>query len=222
MGIGGYMMKISKYILIFSSILLLAGCNFGESTEQKLSNILTEIYDLEADYRDVQEELAETESKEQANFQQMMELTKDQKEELTTMVEDTATLLETRLALVEKEAASLNSTSDGIKQISTLITDTKDATEKESLKKMETSLKERITTYEEVTNNYNELATMQQDLYNMLIDESADVTAIQEQVQEVNMHNELVQQSVQKFNDATNRVNEVKEEVLTSLQKDEK
>lgn len=87
---------------------------------------------------------------------------------------------------------------------------------------METSLKERITTYEEVTNNYNELATMQQDLYNMLIDESADVTAIQEQVQEVNMHNELVQQSVQKFNDATNRVNEVKEEVLTSLQKDEK
>lgn len=222
MGIGGYMMKISKYILIFSSILLLAGCNFGESTEQKLSNILTEIYDLEADYRDVQEELAETESKEQANFQQMMELTKDQKEELTTMVEDTATLLENRLALVEKEAASLNSTSDGIKQISTLITDTKDATEKESLKKMETSLKERITTYEEVTNNYNELATMQQDLYNMLIDESADVTAIQEQVQEVNMHNELVQQSVQKFNDATNRVNEVKEEVLTSLQKDEK
>ncbi|MEK3978239.1 YkyA family protein [Psychrobacillus sp. FSL K6-2836] len=215
-------MKISKYILIFSSILLLAGCNFGESTEQKLSNILTEIYDLEADYRDVQEELAETESKEQANFQQMMELTKDQKEELTTMVEDTATLLENRLALVEKEAASLNSTSDGIKQISTLITDTKDATEKESLKKMETSLKERITTYEEVTNNYNELATMQQDLYNMLIDESADVTAIQEQVQEVNMHNELVQQSVQKFNDATNRVNEVKEEVLTSLQKDEK
>lgn len=135
MGIGGYMMKISKYILIFSSILLLAGCNFGESTEQKLSNILTEIYDLEADYRDVQEELAETESKEQANFQQMMELTKDQKEELTTMVEDTATLLENRLALVEKEAASLNSTSDGIKQISTLITDTKDATEKESLKK---------------------------------------------------------------------------------------
>lgn len=134
MGIGGYMMKISKYILIFSSILLLAGCNFGESTEQKLSNILTEIYDLEADYRDVQEELAETESKEQANFQQMMELTKDQKEELTTMVEDTATLLENRLALVEKEAASLNSTSDGIKQISTLITDTKDATEKESLK----------------------------------------------------------------------------------------
>ena len=44
---------------------------------------------------------------------------------------------------------------------------------------------------------------MQQDLYNMLVDESADVTAIQEQVQEVNKHNELVQQSVQKFNEAT-------------------
>ncbi|WP_419961487.1 YkyA family protein [Psychrobacillus sp. BM2] len=215
-------MKIRKYILIFSSILLLAGCNFGESTEQKLSNILSEIYDQEADYRDVQEELAETESKEQANFQQMMELTKDQKEELATMVEDTATLLDTRLALVEKEAASLNSTSDGIKQISTLISETKEPSKKENLKQIETALKERITAYEDVTINYNELATMQQDLYNMLVDDSADVTAIQEQVQEVNKHNELVKQSVQKFNDATERVNQVKEEVLTSLQKDEK
>lgn len=222
MGIGGYMMKINKFVLILSSILLLAGCNFGESTEEKLSNILTEIYDQEADYRDVQKELAETESKEQANFQKMMELTKDQKEELTTMVEDTATLLETRLTLVEKEAASINATTEGIKKINTLISETKEASEKESFKKMETSLEERITAYEEVTTNYNELADLQQNLYNMLIDESADITVIQAQVQDVNMHNEVVKKSVEKFNEATARVNEVKEEVLTSLQKDEK
>jgi len=215
-------MKISKFVLIISSILLLTSCNFGESTEEKLSNILTEIYDLEADYRDVQEKLVETESNEQANFQKMMELTKDQKEELTTMVEDTATLLETRLALVEKEAASINATSDGIKQINTLISETKEASEKDSLKQMENSLEERITAYKEVTTNYNELAAKQQDLYNMLVDESADITTIQAQVQEVNVLNEAVQKSVQKFNEATVRVNEVKEEVLTSLQKEEK
>lgn len=222
MGIGGYMMKINKFVLTLSSILLLAGCNFGESTEEKLSNILTEIYDQEADYRDVQKELAETESKEQANFQKMMELTKDQKEELTTMVEDTATLLETRLTLVEKEAASINATTEDIKKINTLISETKEASEKETLKKMETSLEERITAYEEVTTNYNELADLQQNLYNMLIDESADITVIQAQVQDVNMHNEVVKKSVEKFNEATARVNEVKEEVLTSLQKDGK
>ena len=221
MDIGGYMMKISKYVLVICSILLLVGCNFEESTEEKLSEILTEIYDLEADYRDVQEELAETESKEQVNFQQMMELTKDQKDELTTMVEDTATLLETRLGLVEKEAASINATSDVIKKINTLISETKEATEKENLKQMETSLQERISAYEEVTNNYTELAEMQKDLYSMLVDESADVTVIQERVQEVNTHNELVKQSVQKFNDATVRVNKVTEEVLTSLQKED-
>ncbi|MFJ7825106.1 YkyA family protein [Psychrobacillus sp. NPDC096623] len=214
-------MKLRKYIIMFSSILLLTGCNFGESTEEKLSNILTEIYDLEADYRDVQKELAETETKEQANFQQMMELTKDQKEELTTMVEDTATLLDARLALVEKEAASLKATSDGISKLTTLISETKEASDKESLKQMETTLKERIAAYEELTNNYNELATKQQDLYNMLVDDTAEVTSIQEQVQVVNKHNELVQESVQKFNEATKRVNEVKDEVLTSLQKDE-
>lgn len=87
---------------------------------------------------------------------------------------------------------------------------------------METSLEERITAYEEVTTNYNELADLQQNLYNMLIDESADITVIQAQVQDVNMHNEVVKKSVEKFNEATARVNEVKEEVLTSLQKDGK
>lgn len=207
---------------MFSSILLLTGCNFGESTEEKLSNILTEIYDLEADYRDVQKELAETEKKEQENFQKMMELTKDQKDELTTMVQDTASLLDVRLALVAKEADSLDATSDGISKLTTLISETKEASDKESLKQMETSLKERIAAYEEVTNNYNELAIMQQDLYDLLLDDSANITSIQEQVQEVNKHNELVQQSVQKFNEATQRVNEMKDEVLTSLQKDEK
>ena len=216
------MMKISKYIIMISSILLLTGCNFGESTEEKLSNVLTEIYDLEADYRDVQKELAETEAKEQANFQQMMELTKDQKEELTKMVQDTETLLDARLALVEKEAASLKATSTGIEKLTTLISETKEASDKESLKKMEATLKERVVAYEDVTNNYNELATLQQDLYNMLVDDAADINLVQEQVQEVNKRNELVKQSVQKFNEATQRVNEVKEEVLASLQKDEK
>ena len=110
-------MKKWKYVIPLCFVLLLSACSFGEATEEKLSNILTEIYNLEADYRDVQTQLAETEQKEQANFQSMMELTKDQKEELTTQVEETSQLLEERLVLVEKEAASIKSASEKLTEI---------------------------------------------------------------------------------------------------------
>ena len=52
----------------------------------------------------------------------------------------------------------------------------------------------------------------------MLIEEAAEVTTIQEQVDEVNKQNEVVQQSVETFNELTAELNKVKDEVFTALQ----
>lgn len=212
-------MKKWKYVVPLCFVLLLSACSFGETTEEKLSNILTEIYNLEAGYRDVQTQLAETEQKEQANFQSMMELTKDQKEELTAQVEKTAQLLKERLVLVEKEASSIKSASDKQTDIDKLLSETKEESEKASIQKVENALKDRYDAYEELTEHYNALANLQKSLYDMLIEESADVTTIQKQVEEVNKQNEVVQQSVAKFNELTSELNTVKDEVFTALQK---
>ncbi|SER59694.1 YkyA family protein [Psychrobacillus sp. OK032] len=213
-------MKKWKYVIPLCFVLLLSACSFGQTTEDKLSNILTEIYNLEADYRDVQTQLAETEQKEQANFQSMMELTKDQKEELTKQVEETAQLLEERLVLVEKEAASIKSASEKLTDIDALISESDEASEKESIQKIEEALKNRYTAYSDLTEQYNALASLQEKLYKMLIHEAAEVTTIQAQVDEVNKQNEVVQQSVETFNELTAELNKIKEEVFTSLQKE--
>lgn len=211
-------MKKWKYVIPLCFVFLLSACSFGESTEEKLSNILTEIYNLEADYRDVQTQLAETEQKEQAYFQSMMELTKDQKEELTTQVEATSQLLEERLALVEKEAVSIKGASEKLTAIGGLLSETDSESEKENIKKVEEALKNRYTAYNDLTEQYHALASLQEKLYNMLIEEEAEVTTIQEQVAEVNKQNDVVQQSVETFNELTVELNKVKEEVFTSLQ----
>lgn len=211
-------MKKWKYVIPLCFVFLLSACSFGESTEEKLSNILTEIYNLEADYRDVQTQLAETEQKEQANFQSMMELTKDQKEELTTKVEETSLLLEERLTLVEKEATSIKGASEKLTAIDTLLSETDSESEKESIQKIEEALKNRYTAYDDLTEQYHTLASLQEKLYNMLIEEAAEVTTIQEQVAEVNKQSDIVQQSVETFNELTAELNKVKEEVFTSLQ----
>ncbi|MFJ7970593.1 YkyA family protein [Psychrobacillus sp. NPDC096389] len=214
-------MKKWKYVIPLCFVFLLSACSFGESTEEKLSNILTEIYNLEADYRDVQTQLAETEQKEQANFQSMMELTKDQKEELTTQVEETSLLLEERLTLVEKEAASIKSASEKLSAIDGLLSETDSESEKENIKKIEEAFKNRYTSYDDLSDQYQALASLQEKLYNMLIEDEAEVATIQEQLEEVNKQNDVVQQSVETFNELTTELNKVKEEVFTSFQKED-
>ncbi|MDF2065656.1 YkyA family protein [Bacillus sp. Cr_A10] len=215
-------MKKMKYLVILCSILFLSACSFGQQTEEKLSNILTELYESESDYRAVQSELIAIEKKEQANFQSMMELTKDQKEELTKQVGETSKLLEERLVLVEKEAASITKASEKLKQLQTLISETKDESEKANLEKMEEALKNRYAAYDALTEEYNSLASLQEELYNLLITEEAEVKTIQNKVAEVNKQNEVVKKAVEKFNELTTQLNKVKEDIFTSLQEEKK
>ncbi|MEI4771798.1 YkyA family protein [Psychrobacillus sp. FJAT-51614] len=215
-------MKKIKYFVVLCSILFLSACSFGQQTEDKLSNILNEIYESESDYRDVQSELVAIEKKEQANFQSMMELTKDQREELTKQVDETAKLLEERLVLVEKEAASIKKASEKMKQLDTLISETKDESEKASLEKIKEALNHRYEAYDSLTEEYNSLASLQDELYNLLINEEAEVNMIQGKVSEVNKQNEVVKKAVEKFNELTTQLNQVKEEIFTSLQEENK
>ncbi|MEK4244914.1 YkyA family protein [Psychrobacillus sp. FSL K6-2684] len=214
-------MKKIKFIIPLSMLLLLTACSFGESTEEKLSNVLTEIYETEKGYREVQPLLAETELKELTNFQSMMELTQDQQDELSAQVEATATLLEERLALVKKEKESIAKANEKLADLEAVISDAKEESEKESIRLVEEALKNRYAAHDKLVEQYNSLASLQESLYNMLVDEEANVTSIQEKVAEVNKQNEVVQHSVKEFNDLTTHLNEVKDQAFSTLQNQE-
>ncbi|MGE7977981.1 YkyA family protein [Psychrobacillus sp. NPDC093200] len=214
-------MKKIKFIIPLSMLLLLTACSFGESTEEKLSNVLTEIYETEKGYREVQPLLAETELKELTNFQSMMELTQDQQDELSAQVEATATLLEERLALVKKEKESIAKANEKLVDLEAVISDAKEESDKESIRLVEEALKNRYAAHDKLVEQYNSLASLQESLYNMLVDEEANVTSIQEKVAEVNKQNEVVQQSVKEFNDLTTHLNEVKDQAFSTLQNQE-
>jgi len=199
-------------------LLLLSACSLNDTTEQKLSNILSEVYELESEYRDVQADLAEVEIKEQANFQSMMELTQDQKDELTAQVEDTVKLLDERLSLVEKEKDSIEAARAKLEDLYTLASDTEDETEKESIKNVQKALENRYDAYDALIGEYTTLASLQEDLYDMLIDEEANIGTIQDLVEQVNKQNVIVQEAVNSFNDLTTDLNNVKKEAFTALQ----
>ena len=213
-------MKNLTIIVSFMSLFLLSACSYGDSTQEKLSKVLSDIYEAESGYREVQTPLKDTELKEQANFQSMMELTQDQKEELKTQVEETASLLDERMKLVDKEKEAITKASEKLPDLETVISEVKEETEKESIRLVEDALKNRYDSYDHLVEQYNSLASLQEALYNMLIDEDADVVKIQEQVANVNEQNEAVQKAVQEFNELTTRLNEVKAQAFSTLEKE--
>lgn len=213
-------MKKIIFLSILCMITFLSACSFGETTEKKLSNILTEIYDSEKEYRDVQVNIAELEIKEQSSFLSMMELTQEQKENLVPLVEQTASLLDERLLLVERESASIKQASEKVSNLETLISETKEEAVQAELLKIKEALQSRYTTYEDVKKEYTILANLQKELYNTLVEENIEVSLIQEKVKKVNKQNEIVQKNVQQFNDLTTQLNQVKSEVFSSIKQE--
>ena len=67
--------------------------------------------------------------------------------------------------------------------------------------------------------NIKNSTSLQKELYGMLIAEEIELKGLKDKVGEVNEQNEVVQLAVNSFNDATVKVNVLKEDVFSSLQK---
>ena len=202
---------------ILSTSLFLSACSMGTSSEEELSASLEKMHEQEQGYRDAQEKLANLERKEQSTFNATMELTQEQKEEVSLKVEELKASLAERLTLLKEEDESIEKAQKSLSSFESLVKDTKDDKVKTSLKDLKTSIEDRYEAHEVVSNEYQKLTELQISLYDMLADESTEQTQLQEQVNSVNKQNDAVQAAINAFNDATKKVNEVKSSVYDSL-----
>lgn len=210
---------MKKYVIGFFLIgaLLLSGCSFGSSIESRLSNVLSTMFSAEEKYREVQTDLKDLETKEQIVFKETMALTQEQPDELKINVDELETLLEERLVLISKEEESMKKAKESISLFDEIIekADKKDIGDIEKLKE---ELYKRYSSHAEVVVEYIELASIQKELYAMLKNETTNLAVLQEKVEDVNKQNETVQQTIQKFNESTTKVNELKEDIMTKLE----
>jgi chromosome segregation ATPase len=201
-----------------STSLLLSACSMGaSSSEEKLSASLEKVYEEEQGYRDAQQQLAELEKKEQSTFNAAMELTQQQKDEVSLKVEELKASLTERLTLLKEENESIGKAQDSLTLFEGLVEDTKDEAVKTSLLDLKTSIEERYEAHEVVSNEYQKLTDLQITLYDMLEDEETEQEQLQEQVILVNKQNDVVQSAINAFNEATKKLNEMKSSVYDSL-----
>jgi len=207
-----------KYVIgaVLSTSILLSGCSIGTSTQEHLTDNLAIVYEEEQGYRDAQERIAELEKKEQSTFNEVMELTQEDKEAVASKVTELKTSLTERLALLEKENESIQGALSSLSSFDKLIEDAKED-EKKTLVSLKQSMEARYEAYEVVYDEYQKLSTLQTELYDMLPNEKTEQVQLQEQVVSVNNQNELVQSAINAFNETTKEVNETKTTVFDTF-----
>lgn len=203
---------------MLSGILLLSGCSFGSSTDEELVKVLTEMNDAEEASSGAQEELNKLEQSEQALFNKMMDLTQEEQEELKTKVTEIEELLKQRLTYIEEEEAAVKKAKESVKSLDNIVGKVEDA-EKDEVEELRDTVNNRYELHSVFIEAYKKLTDSQQLLYTMLLEEDADLAALEEQVDEVNKNNEIVTSSIEGFNEATVKLNQLKDDTFSLLKK---
>ncbi|WP_186669450.1 YkyA family protein [Sporosarcina sp. BP05] len=210
-------MKKTIMGFILAITLMLSGCNSDSSIEKKLSATITKLNNAEQVYLDAQGELAELEKSEQELFNQAMELTQQQLGELEIKVAELEELLGQRLTLIEREEKSISKASKSADELDAIIEQV-DGNIGKGLEELKRAVTNRYELHSAFVVEYKKLTSLQKELYEMLIAKEVELKGLKDKVGEVNEQNELVQLAVNSFNDATVKVNVLKEDVFSSLQ----
>jgi hypothetical protein len=117
---------------------------------------------------------------------------------------------------LEQEEASINKARASVSELDTIL-EKADEQVKDDIEKLQTAVNERYASHAEFIIAYKKMVTLQQQLYEMLRTEGAQLTELTSQVDEVNTQNEAVQLTVNSFNDLTEKVNILKDDVFASL-----
>ena len=213
---------MKKYLMafVFSGALLLSGCSYGESVEKQLSDILSEMYTAEQDYRDAQSELSKLEKEEQELFTNAMNLTQDQTEELEVIVVELKELRNKRISHINDEEASMKKANEFSGSLDSVL-ETIDEENKTEVNDLKKAVSDRYAFHSTFVTDYKKLLKLQEDLYVMLIDQTIEFPEIKAKVEEVNAQNVTVKSAIGEFNKSTGMVNSLKEGLFASLESEQ-
>ena len=213
-------MKKSIMGFIVAVTLVLSGCSSDSTIETQLSAIITKMNNAEQAYKDAQVELIELEKSEQKLFNQTMELTQQQFGELKINVAELEELLEQRLLHIEGEEKSISKANKSVKELDAII-EQADGTVGKDIEELKGAVTNRYEFHSAFVVEYKKLTSLQKELYGMLIAEEVELKELKDKVGEVNEQNELVHTAVISFNDATVKVNVLKDDTFIDLQIEE-
>ncbi|WLD94997.1 YkyA family protein [Alkalihalobacillus sp. AL-G] len=204
-----FIKKIAFVLVIF--ILLLSGCSFGPSAEEKIYEHLEKTVSLEAGFAEVQEPLVKAETEEQKIFSEILKLSMKELDKIKTLSDKAAELAQSRAELLEKEKDSIHSAYEEFISIEPLVKELEVKEIKDKADELVTTMNNRYDQYNELHNAYGKALEMDQGLYEMLKKEDLTLDKLKSYIDQLNQQYERVFDEQEKFNELTDRYNDQKQ-----------
>ncbi|WP_270182053.1 YkyA family protein [Alkalihalobacillus sp. CinArs1] len=196
-------------ISLFFCFLILVGCQFGESTEEKMYNHLEEAVALEDQFREQQEPLAKAEKKEQGLYDEIVALSMDEFDKIKSLSEEAEALTEKRLEYLNNEKESIDKAYEEFENTKELSEDLEGEVQKSANTLIE-KMDKRYEAYQTLYKEYKAAIELDKKLYSMLQDKELTLEQLQEQIKSVNDQYTKVSEQKEKFNTYTTEFNEAK------------
>ncbi|MGP4040448.1 YkyA family protein [Gracilibacillus sp. D59] len=194
----------------FLLTLVLAGCS-GESAANDMYDHLEKTVELEQPFAEQQEPFQALEKEEQELYNQIIELTADQMDEITSLSEQAITTIEDRKELLQTELESMQKAEQEFSQVKEYIDDL-DEEPKKIAEEMIQTMEQRYKVYQQLNDAY--LASLDQDkkLYELFMDEKLTEEELRNQIDTVNQSYDDIMEINKQFNELTDTYNQLKED----------
>lgn len=199
--------------------MLLSACSFGASSEDRLSDAIGTIQEKEQPFLEAQEKMASLEKEEFELFNEMMELTQEDREELAALAAEADSTADERLSLLEEGRDALGQAEKELSGFDGIGEDGDPV--RAAIENLKQSMADRYGAHEEFSGLYEKASEIQKELYSLATDEEADFQSIQEKVEAVNSANSEVKAAASTFNEATDTVNEKKKMAYDTIAESE-
>lgn len=210
------MKRTTLFLAIVFSIIILSGCTFNATTEDKLSALLRDLLEIETISHNRQVELKELEQTEQKLFNEMMALTQAETNKVSEKLSAMQKTLKERTRKLEEEAEAMADAHALLSEFEEIETSA-NVIETAGIERLKQAMQHRYDMHANFVKTYEELTSLQKELYDLLEKRETDTTKLDLQVAAINEKNQAATNAVEKFNEATIELNKTRDELYDGL-----
>lgn len=200
---------MSLVTIISFIFFLLTGC-IGQSTEEKMFDILEDVVKQEKSFEEQQEPLMELEKKERELYKEINSLGSQDYDQIVKLADEAISMVSNRKKHMDTEQKSIKSSEDKFKSFSAMIPELKDAELKNEAKELDEMMSSRYKIHDQLYEYYLLGIKYDTELYQMLKNKDVSLEQLTDQVTKINNTYDKVLQANEKFNDKTKKYNETK------------
>lgn len=187
---------------------VLIGCS-GQSVAHDMYDHLEKTAELEQPFAEQQEDFANLENEEQDLYNQMIELSADEMDEINSLSEQALATIEERIELLTVEKESMEEAEAEFAKVKEIVGDLEED-QQESANALIETMDQRYDTYKQINDAYAAALDHNTTLYELMMDEDLTEEELKDQVDVVNQAYDEIISLNDEFNEYTDTYNEQK------------